>query len=295
MPDLALTALDDLAVLDARGPDVLTFLNGQLSQDITQLPQRGAMLAGLHNPQGRVLAIVRLFHLADDHVLLVLPAELAATVLGLLARVVLRARVKLADAAGGWRVYGITGPDAEAAASTRLHMPMDQGQWRQMIVAPLGEPPPEGEPASRASWQVEDIAGGIPQVVGATSGLFVAQMLNLDLLDAVSFNKGCYTGQEVIARAHFRGQVKRRMQRFVTGLVVPPAPGKRVILKDGRSAQIVASALDEEGRCELLAVTAMPQLAAQEALAVEPGSDAEVLSTTQLALPYAWPVAGSAG
>lgn len=288
MPDLALTSLDDLTVLDARGPDVLAFLNGQLSHDISLLPQRGAMLAGLHNPQGRVLALARLFHLASDHVLLALPAELGAAVLGLLNRHVLRARVKLEDAGARWKVYGITGPDAEAAASTRLHMPMDQSHWRQMIVAPRGEPAPEGEPGSRASWLLEDIAGGLPQVVHATSGMFVAQMLNLDLVDAVSFNKGCYTGQEVIARAHFRGQVKRRMQRFVAGLLEPPPPGTRVILKDGRSAQIVAGALDEEGRCELLAVTALPQVSALDE-PPEPAPEVQVLGTTQLALPYIWP------
>lgn len=295
MPDLALTSLDDLTVLDARGPDVLAFLNGQLSHDVAQLPQRGALLAGLHNPQGRVLALPRLFHLADDHVLMVLPAELSAPVLGVLGRHVLRARVKLEDAGTRWKVYGITGPDAEAAASTRLHMPMDESQWRQMIVAPRGEPAPEGDPASRASWCMEDIAGGIPQIVGATSGMFVAQMLNLDLLDAISFDKGCYTGQEVIARAHFRGQVKRRMQRFVTGLVEPPAPGTRVILKDGRSAQIVASALDDQGRCELLAVAALPQLSAPGEIDAELASGVEVLSTTQLALPYVWPGAEGTG
>jgi tRNA-modifying protein YgfZ len=266
MPDLALTILDDLTVLAVRGPDAARFLQGQLSHDITQIEARGAMLAGLHNPQGRCLAVLRLLHLAPNHILVVLPTDLADTVSALLTRYVLRARVKLEDAGSMWCVYGVTGPDAEAAASTRVHMPMD------------------------------GVTAGLPEIIGATSETFVAQMLNLDLLDAISFAKGCYTGQEVIARAHYRGAVKRRMQRFHTDSIAPLAPGQRVQLGDGRSAQIVMAAADmENGGQQFLAVTASPNAGAQapgldaEESSGSGSTDAARVACTPLALPYILP------
>jgi folate-binding protein YgfZ len=283
MADLSLNALDDLAVLGVRGADALAFLNGQLSQDITTLPDRGALLAGLHNAQGRCLALLRLIHVDEGHVLLVLPAELAEAVRLLLARFVLRSRVKIEDAAA-WHVYGITGPDAEAAASTRLHMPMDEAGLRQLIVAPRGESLPQGEAAPRESWRADDVAAGIPEILRATSGLWVAQMLNLDLIDAVSFTKGCYTGQEVIARAHYRGQVKRRMQRFFTEDEAPLPPGARVLLNDGRAAQIVMSAPGQGGGREFLAVTAIH---AQGTAQTGDEPPAQTVTAATLPLPYA--------
>lgn len=255
MPDLALTALDDLTTLEVRGADAVPFLQGQVSHDVTLLRKRGSLLAGLHNPQGRVLALLRMLYLADDHVLLVLPAELADIVQTLLTKFVLRAKVKIQDAGMTWKVYGVTGPDADAAAVTRVHMPMEPSGSRQLIVAPRSERLPEGEPGDPDDWRLDDIVDGIPTVVSATSGLFVAQMLNLDLLDAISFNKGCYTGQEVIARAHYRGQVKRRMQRFCTLEKMPFIAGEKVRLSDGRSGQVVSAAPTGGGEQELLVVT----------------------------------------
>src|SRR4029453_9123009 len=84
-----------------------------------------------------------------------------------------------------------------------------------------------------ARWRALDIAAGLPQVYATTSEAFVAQMLNFDVLGSVAFTKGCYTGQEVIARAHYRGRVKRRMQRFLTTAVGLLAPGTAGRFSDG--------------------------------------------------------------
>lgn len=287
MPDLALTLLDDLAVLGAHGPDVLPFLNGQLSQDLTLLPERGSQLAGLHNAQGRVIALVRTLYLDDAHVLLVLPRELADGVRTHLQRFVFRARVRIEDASAAWCAYGLAGPDAETACSTRLHMALDASGMRQLVVAPRGEPMPQSQGAPRDEWRAEDIAAGIPEVTRATSGLWVAQMLNLDRLGGISFEKGCYTGQEVIARAHFRGQVKRRMQRFFTSSEVPLPPGAKVRLQDGRAAQVVMSAEPQFDGREFLAVAPLPGAAAGAGATEETGSpDAPLIPTSTLPLPY---------
>lgn len=286
MPDLELTMLDDLAVLGAHGADVLPFLNGQLSQDMNLLPGRGSQLAGLHNPQGRVIALVRCLYLDEAHVLLVVPRELADSVRAHLQRFVFRARVRIEDASAAWRAYGLTGPDAEAACSTRLHMPQDDSGMRQLVVAPRGEPLPESHVAPRDEWRAQDIAAGIAQITTATSGLWVAQMLNLDLLGGISFEKGCYTGQEVIARAHFRGQVKRRMQRFFTHSAIALTPGARVRFQDGRAAQVVTAVDSADGQ-EFLAVAAFGATAGTGA--EEAAADTALLTVSTLPLPYAIP------
>lgn len=289
MADLNHTPLDDLAVLDVRGGDIVPFLQGQVSHDVALLAQRGSLLAALNNAQGRVLAVLRLLHVAPGQVLIVLPSGLAEPIRLLLQKYVLRAKVTIA-AGSAWQVYGLSGPDAAAAARTRLHMPMDTTGWRQLIIAPRGEAPPESDADSRESWRLADIETGIPEILDATSGMFVAQMLNLDLLDAISFSKGCYTGQEVIARAHYRGQVKRRAQRFFTESPVPLGPGERVRLGDGRSAQVLMAAPAEGGGQQFLAVAPVHALHGTDAperdgQAAAP-AEQQVLAT-QLPLPYA--------
>jgi tRNA-modifying protein YgfZ len=289
MPDLALTVLDDLAVVGAHGPDVLPFLNGQLSQDISLLPERRALLAGLHNPQGRVIALIRAMYLDDSHVLLVLPRQLADGVRTHLHRFVLRSRVRIEDASTAWCTYGLAGPDAEAACSTRLHMALDSGGMRQFVVAPRGERLPQSQTTPRGDWLCADIAAGIPQVSSATSGLWVAQMLNLDLLGGISFEKGCYTGQEVIARAHFRGQVKRRMQRFFTNSVTALVPGEKVRFQDGRSAQVVMAAQSEYDGQEFLAVAGLSAAPGGSVADDAAPTDVAAITVSTLPLPYRLP------
>ncbi len=285
MPDLILTKLDDLTAIAARGADAVKFLQGQLSQDLEQLRDGDAVLAGLHNPQGRCMAVLRVLRVAGDQLLLVLPQDLAEGVRALLTRYVLRARVKITDAGATWRLYGVMGPDAVAAASTRLSMAVDAGQLRYMILAPRGEPLPDGDQTPRDEWRLEDIRAGFPELRPATSGQFVAQMLNLDLLGGISFTKGCYTGQEVIARAHYRGQVKRRMQRFATDSTEWLAPGARVRLSDGRAAQIVMAAPAARNGQEFLAVTTLPDAAGAAAGLAPDEADESLLTCTPLPLP----------
>ncbi len=135
------------------------------------------------------------------------------------------------------------------------------------------------------------IAAGLPQVYAATTEMFVAQMLNLDVIGAISFTKGCYTGQEIIARAHYRGRIKRRMQRFVSNDRCQLAPGDSRRLTDGRSIQIVDACQLTDGRCEFLAVTTLPDgtmRAADETPSSQP-LDTQLLAVTALELPYKLP------
>ncbi|MDB6042229.1 MAG: folate-binding protein [Gammaproteobacteria bacterium] len=147
--------------------------------------------------------------------------------------------------------------------------------------------------ADRDAWRRLDIAAGQPQIYAATSEEFVAQMLNLDALDAIAFDKGCYTGQEVIARAHYRGRVKRRLQRFVSRGALRLAPGDSSQLADGRAFKVVEAVQLADGRCEFLAVAPLawgnqePPTVPAAPSATPPQSTP--VEAEQLALPYTLP------
>lgn len=248
-----------LGLLRFRGRDAAAFLQGQLSSDVDALAVGSTQLAGYHNPQGRVIALLRLVRAGPEELLALLPQELAAPVAQRLRRFVLRSKLT------------IDVLDAAAVAAVAATLPAGTAMTR-----------------SRRA----DIAAGLPQVYAATSEQFVAQMLNLDCVGAISFAKGCYTGQEVIARAHYRGRVKRRLQRFVTAAAAPLlVPGARLRLRDGRPLDVVDAAACDDGRIEFLAVA--PLVGAATEAAPEPasaGTDAPPLIDCEpLPLPYALP------
>jgi folate-binding protein YgfZ len=298
-------SLDSLGVLRARGADVVSFLQGQLSNDVALLGPERSLLAGYHNPQGRVIALLRLVQLAPDDLLAILPRELIAVVVQRLGKFVLRAKVKLADDSAAWTVTGLMGcapPPGAAAdalpatvngvtridASLALRVAQEPGRW--LLVSPLAQPLPVSgcSPVGAEVWQRLAIAAGEPQVYAATSEAFVAQMLNLDALGAIAFDKGCYTGQEIIARAHYRGKVKRRLQRFRARVPAQLKPGDDGELGDGRSFKVVDAAQRMDGLCEFLAVTTLGHVDAEPAGGRAPAEGAP-LSAEWLALPYVLP------
>jgi folate-binding protein YgfZ len=274
----AIVTLDNGALLRLRGADAVRFLQGQLSSDVQQLRIGGSQLAGLHNPQGRTLAVLRLLRIGDDDILALLPGELAPAVLTRLRRYVLRAKVQIDDDSASWRVAGsweVTPGAADGApASARL------ADGRCLWLRAADTTTPAGGASAR--WELADIAAGLPQVFQATSELFVGQMLNLDLVGAIAFDKGCYTGQEVIARAHYRGRVKRRMQRFRAGPGVRLAPGDAFRLGDERMLRVVRAAVTQDGGSEFLAVAPLERDADPRAAE----GNAPLLEATPLPLPY---------
>ena len=161
----------------------------------------------------------------------------------------LRAKVRITDESATHRVLGCSS-SAPADAGVAVAVPWGS---RRVLILPLDAPFTVGE-GTRDSWERADIAAGLPQVYAATSEAFVAQMLNLDLLGAIAFDKGCYTGQEVIARAHYRGRVKRRMQRWHNLSGTRLEPGQTAQAGDGRTVVVVRTVNDGPGAQELLAV-----------------------------------------
>jgi tRNA-modifying protein YgfZ len=270
-----LIELDDLGVLRIAGSDAVRFLQGQLSSDIGRVSAERSVLAGLHNPQGRTIAVLRIAQLAPGDLLALLPRELAASVAARLSKYVLRARVQVTDESQSWRIEGLVASSAAesalptafpkiAGAQQRLEdnllLCVGEQPRRWLLIRPTGaaqhsiEALPMSTPATRDTWRQLDIIAGLPQVYAATTEEFVAQMLNLDVVGAIAFDKGCYTGQEVIARAHYRGRIKRRLQRFRSRGPLDLKPGDGGELADGRPFKVVDAVRLEDGRCEFLAV-----------------------------------------
>jgi tRNA-modifying protein YgfZ len=296
--DLSTVSLDTLGVLRARGPDVVSFLQGQLSNDLGRLSPQRSLLAGFHTAQGRVIALLRVLQHSSDDLLAVLPAELIAPVAARLSRFILRAKVKLTDESQQWHVHGLLGGEDAALPSAAnetarigeasvVRLASGQARWLLLSARPEAPLPSARPGADPLAWQRLAVAAGEPQVYAATSEEFIAQMLNLDCLDAIAFDKGCYTGQEIIARAHYRGRVKRRMQRFLSAAPHSLRPADAGTLSDGRSFKVVDVAPRADGRCEFLAVTQVGEREPAEATA--PGAGAAALEAEQLALPYPLP------
>ncbi len=264
-----------LGVLAFRGDDAARFLQGQLSADMEKLSVGASSLAGYHNPQGRVIALLAVLRVASGEFLAVLPRELAATVAQRIGKFVLRAKVRIGDESAQWRVLGSAGQVADAPSL----------RWgdRWMVLRPAGGDAAPGT-AALAAWQLADVAAGLPQVLAATSEKFVAQMLNLDLLGGIAFDKGCYTGQEVIARAHYRGRVKRRLQRWRNTGAVRLHPGDAARGPDGRAITVVSVAPEPDGQAILAVGSFGPPAGEPE----EAGGDAAAVSGP-LPLPYSLP------
>lgn len=288
------SALPDLGVLRVQGADTVRFLQGQLSADVTELTESQSVLAGLHTPQGRVVAILRLVHVAPDDVLAILPRELLEPVRTRLAKFILRAKVRLADDSASWTVSGFVANAEEGLPTQTLQQTRRDSAFvvcvstsplRWLYIASAGSA--DADPQRREEWRALDIEAGLPQVYAPISEAFVGQMLNLDVLGAISFDKGCYTGQEVIARAHYRGRVKRRMQRFRSKHACRLGVGDSCSLHDGRSARVVESVQLPDGRCEFLAVAPLTAAGSDEEL--EPTTGSATLEVETLPLPYTLP------
>lgn len=210
--------LSDWGVIRAQGADAAAFLHGQLTQDFALLDRGHARLAGFCTAKGRLLATMVGWRQGDDEILLALPAETLAATLKRLSMFVLRAKCKLSDASGEFAVYGLMGvPAADAwtlqrdGQAVQVSLP---GAGRALRIQPADAPAPAGAPLSPDDWAFAEAEAGMAWVRGATVEAFVPQMINFEVLGGVSFKKGCYPGQEIVARSQYRGTLKRRLQVF---------------------------------------------------------------------------------
>jgi folate-binding protein YgfZ len=197
-------------LLSVTGADARAFLHAQLTNDIENLTADRSVFAGWCTAKGRLLATMRVIP-ASDGFLLQVARDLVPMVLKRLSMFILRSKVKIADESaraqtGVWNADW-QGPDV---AWQNSEVKVRVGE-RRFVVIGTGL---SGCSASEETWTLEEIRAGRPLITAATQDMFVPQMVNLEKIGGVDFQKGCYPGQEIVARAQYRGEVKRRMVRL---------------------------------------------------------------------------------
>jgi tRNA-modifying protein YgfZ len=270
-----LADLSHLGILEFTGQDAEAFLQGQLTCDLTAIAPGAAAFGSYCSPKGRILASFLLVR--HTHSFLMLhSARLTASLQRRLQMFVLRSRLSIHDAGDHWVRLGLSGPAAQAGQAllhgegvhsglqadggvlveipTRRYLllvPVDgaQGAWARLstLLKPVGS----------GCWEWLDIREGLPLISEATQNQLVPQMANLELIGAVSFSKGCYPGQEVVARSQYLGKVKRRMFLASLDRVDCPAPGDELYCDDlpGQASGLIVNAqASPDGGYDVLAV-----------------------------------------
>lgn len=311
--DCALMDLSHLGLIGVAGTDAQSFLQGQLTNDVREVSPSHTQLAGHCSPKGRMLASFRVLRL-DDTFLLQLPRIALPAALKRLRLFVLRAKVTLEDASDTLVCIGLAGPCAPGLLAEHIpdlpgtgHGMARHGEFtviripgatpRYEILGPAGAMEPLWEalatratPMDGAYWALLDIRAGLPTVYPETADAFVPQMTNLQLIDGVSFTKGCYTGQEVVARMRYLGKLKRRMYLAEVESPTAPRPGDELHAPGSTSEQTSGRVVDARpsgaGRYELLAVV---EVEAAESGEVRLGAGGPLLACK--APPYGFPAA----
>ena len=216
--------LSHLGVIRVEGEDAAKFLHGQLTQDFALLGMDEARLAAFLSAKGRMQASFIGFKRSATEVLLVCSRDLLPAVLKRLSMFVLRAKARLTDATADYSLYGVAGDAINAVAggahaawhkadtgrASVVHLYPADGQPRALWVAPTSEPAPAGPALDASLWLWSEVRSGVATLTTPVVEAFVPQMLNYESVGGVNFKKGCYPGQEVVARSQFRGTLKRR-------------------------------------------------------------------------------------
>lgn len=279
-------------ILELKGEGSRKFLQGQTSADFNLLEEKTPLRGTFCSSQGRVLSNFTALQTSDDHIFLLMTKELIPATIKDKIPYAAFFDTQMKDISLDYQVVGLNGPNCKALLSSiygclpSVGESLNLNSGEIIISLPLFTPNalqvkapaedtrfiliiPESFTAERWQqleqqaraigqpyWQLLDIRAGLADIYPATSNVFIPQMLNYHLNDAVSFNKGCYTGQEVVARMQYRGTLKRRLYHLNLSMIQPPLPGTEIINQETDSpiGRIVISAPANTGQCEALAV-----------------------------------------
>ncbi len=292
-------------LLHFTGEETQSFLHGQLSSDIKALNETAAQYSSYSTPKGRMLASFLVFRQGDDY-WLQLADELTPALQKRLSMYILRSKTRCSDASAERALIGVAGPQAGTRAlalagidhlpELAIHHAADfslialPGARFQFVTTPEVAPSLWKKlldagcvPGSQSLWQLTDTRAGIPWICAATQEEFVLQMANLDLIGAVSFTKGCYPGQEIVARTRYLGKVKRRMYRASVACNAMQA-GQDIFspeMNGQSSGKVLQASQAGPGRWEALVVVQMSSLEHGLHLENPKGPDLSILS-----LPY---------
>lgn len=270
--------LSHLGLLQIEGEDAVTFLQGQVTNDIKLLDGSNSQYAGYCTPKGRLLAIFLAFA-HHDHIHLQLNGALTEPILKRLKMYVLRSKVTISDVSNSIVRIGLAGEKATLAlqqvfgaapetphallnldTANILRLPGTQPRYEIFVTADhaaniWAQLKTVAVPVGAACWNWLETNAGIPEIGTSTQEAFVPQMVNLDLLGGINFKKGCYTGQEIVARTHYLGKVKRRTYLAHLAVDQVPQPGDSVFGADTAEpvGQIVRAASAPDGGVDVLA------------------------------------------
>jgi tRNA-modifying protein YgfZ len=281
-------------VIRAQGAEAAQFLHSQLTQDMLHIEPHEARLAGYCSAKGRLLATFVAWRGGPDELLLACSADVLAATLKRLSMFVLRAKCKLSDASNEVLLYGVHGANwahepwtvATAAEGQAIRLPSTQGVSRHLLALAATTSPPAWPALQADDWDSAEVASAVPRIVAATVEQFVPQMVNLELAGGVNFQKGCYPGQEIVARSQYRGTLKRRAHLFAVAGTAQPGQEIFHSADPDQPAGMVALTGAQQGHTLLLAEV---KLAALDNGALHLGS-AQGPQLEPRALPYAIPV-----
>ena len=280
--------LDKTSTIRVEGDDRIQFLQGQLTQDINLISQDKALYAGFCNPKGRVLAFM-LCYATQNSIYIQLESSIKESTLKKLKMYVLRSKVSLNLLEETFTSIGFLGSNVlfELDIQTPKNY-LDIVQYHDIMIMRIGKNSERyqlmGETSkvnefiklnfsaystmSLDDWNNLNILDGIPDIYPATQEIFIPQSLNMDLIEGINFKKGCYTGQEIVARTHYLGKIKRRMYRAFIKSQVDLNPGDQVLNKNGEDiGQLVRSAKENNDKTNLLIELRVDQ--AHEALFIK--------------------------
>lgn len=292
-------ALQHLGVIRAEGEDAAIFLQGQLTNDVQLLPVGQARLAAFLSAKGRMQASFIVIKRSAGEFWLITSSDVLAATLKRLSMFVLRAKVKMSDATDAVQLIGLAGDAVPAEArglapwqtaqlgdASIVRLFAASGESRALLAAPSGSPLPDAVANSprldAAAWLLSLVQAGVPLITQPVVDAFVPQMVNFESVEGVSFKKGCYPGQEVVARSQFRGTLKRRMYRVASP--AQPAVGQEVFTANDAEqpvGTVVQTAATPSG---FEALVSMQIAAAADALHLGSSTGPAL---QMLALPYA--------
>lgn len=270
------TVLDDRVVVRISGPGTDKFLQGQFSQNLDEVTQGRSPRAAAATPKGRAYCLTRMVR-AEEDILMDFPSELADDIISHLRKYLMLFRGTTMEVVQEASIVGILGNQlAESLAGNALDNLEEPGDSTLLSGGILVKTQPTAEGTARfefwqtksnetalpastrmssADWQASEIAAGVASLTKTTQESFVPQMLNWQHVDGVHFKKGCYTGQEVIARMHFLGQLKKSLFRFrIEQPEELPAPGSALLAGERSVGEVVNAVKYRDGSSELLAV-----------------------------------------
>lgn len=266
--------LEGWSAAHAGGPEAAAFLQSQLSSDVQSLQVGQSQWSAWLNPKGRVIALILLLRSEEQSFELLLPDHPADSLVPQLSRFILRRKARLAASAPTRFEAGIGTPPP--AGALRLGGEVERWLRWQSLTAP-----PTEEGLIDADWRLQDILSGLPRL-GPEGGTHTAHMLGLDRLGAISLSKGCYPGQEIVARTHYLGQSKRGLVCLRLEAGEPPQPGAGVYTAGAAAGEVLGSVVDSTGHHYVQAVASGLQAGSHCECA---GRGAEVLALSPAPLP----------